>query len=126
MKLSRNFHASEFDCKCNRGQCEADGMDMWGRFIMELQIVRDEYTKPMQITSGMRCIEHNKDEGGSKTSSHLTGTAADIYCEDLMDRFLLLGAIMSGASAIVRVGIGKDFIHVDMDPNKVPYVVWVY
>ncbi len=124
MKLSRNFHASEFSCKC--GCWSGNGDNMNKRFIQELQIVRDEYAKPMKITSGMRCIGRNKSVGGSKTSSHLTGYAADIYCEDLMDRFLLLGAIMSGASAIVRVGIGKDFIHVDMDPNKVPYVVWVY
>lgn len=129
-KLSRNFHASEFDCKC--GKCDTITHGKYGgdcmnvRFLQELQIVRDEYTKPIQITSGIRCPEWNEHEGGSKTSSHLFGYAADIYCEDLMDRFLLLGAIMSGASAIVRVGIGKDFIHVDMDPNKVPYVVWVY
>ena len=25
-----------------------------------------------------------------------------------------------------RIGIGKDFIHVDMDPNKEPNVTWVY
>ena len=130
-KLSRNFHAREFDCKCGSVDCPTVGGDETGphmnmRFMQELQIVRDEYAKPMQVTSGMRCGTWNKHEGGSKTSSHLRGYAADIYCEDLMDRFLLLGAILSGASAIVRIGIGKDFVHVDMDPNKVPYVVWVY
>lgn len=124
MKLSRNFHASEFDCKC--GGCDYKGDQMNKRFIMELQIVRDEYTKPMRITSGMRCPAYNRLAGGSETSSHLTGYAADVYCEDPMDRFLLLGAILSGASAIVRVGIGEDFIHMDMDPKKAPYVVWVY
>jgi uncharacterized protein YcbK (DUF882 family) len=42
-----------------------------------LQPVRDKFG-PIRITSGYRCPEVNKLAGGSKTSNHVLGFAADI------------------------------------------------
>lgn len=43
-----------------------------------LDPLREAYGKPIIVTSGFRCKELNKIVGGSKTSQHLTGQAADI------------------------------------------------
>lgn len=43
-----------------------------------LQPMRDAWGKPLQITSGYRCPELNAKVGGSPTSAHLAGLAADI------------------------------------------------
>ena len=43
-----------------------------------LQKIRDKYGKPMHINSGYRCPKLNSKVGGSKTSQHMNGSAADI------------------------------------------------
>ena len=43
-----------------------------------LDPVREQYGKPIQVTSGFRCPELNKLVGGVHTSDHLKGRAADI------------------------------------------------
>lgn len=47
-----------------------------------LQPVRDRLGKPIIVTSGYRCRELNKKVGGSKTSQHMKGEAADLKCFD--------------------------------------------
>lgn len=43
-----------------------------------LDKAREHFKKPIHINSGYRCLELNNKIGGSKTSSHLKGEAADI------------------------------------------------
>lgn len=43
-----------------------------------LQPIRDEWGKPIIITSGYRCPALNKAVGGAKASQHMYGQAADI------------------------------------------------
>lgn len=43
-----------------------------------LQPLRDAWGGPITISSGWRCDELNKEVGGSATSAHKTGYAADI------------------------------------------------
>jgi len=43
-----------------------------------LQPLREQYGKPIFVSSGYRCPKLNKSVGGSKTSQHMTGEAADI------------------------------------------------
>ena len=43
-----------------------------------LQVIRDEYDKPIIVTSGFRCDKLNKAVGGAKNSQHTKGEAADI------------------------------------------------
>ena len=40
--------------------------------------LREHYGKPIKITSGYRCAELNKLVGGSPTSAHVIGYAADL------------------------------------------------
>ena len=43
-----------------------------------LDPLRERYGKPITVNSGYRCLELNKAVGGSKTSQHMKGLAADI------------------------------------------------
>lgn len=43
-----------------------------------LDPLREAYGKPITVTSGYRCEALNKAVGGSKTSEHMKGMAADI------------------------------------------------
>ena len=45
---------------------------------MVLQPLRDEMGLPIRVTSGYRCPRTNKAIGGSRTSEHMVGKAADI------------------------------------------------
>ncbi len=43
-----------------------------------LDPLREAYGKPIKVNSGYRCPKLNKAVGGSATSQHMTGQAADI------------------------------------------------
>lgn len=107
--LTRNFSKSEFACKC--GNCDSDGSEMNAQFMDKLQQLRDYYGKPMIITSGFRCLEHNQASGGSPKSMHMQGRAADIQCgwSESRHRLLELAFMLHFGG----IGIAKTYIHVD-------------
>ena len=47
-----------------------------------LDPLRDRYGKPIMISSGYRSFELNKKIGGSRTSQHCKGQAADLYTNE--------------------------------------------
>jgi len=84
MQLSKNFHSSEFACKCGQG-CNADGTAISTELIAVLELIRAHfgYIAPggeakVVINSGHRCITHNRTVGKSSSSQHLAATAADV------------------------------------------------
>ena len=119
------FTYNEFDCKGGIGK----GESMDNNFICLLDDARELAGIPFKITSGYRTPEYNKqliDYGfqASITSSHIQGLAADIEVKNSENRFRIIGALVS--VGIYRIGIGKDFIHCDVDENKKPNLIWTY
>jgi len=108
--LTKHFSNWEFECSCG---CEFDQVQI--EFIERLQKVRENFG-PLTINSGCRCERHNRKVGGSPDSSHLRGLAADIHCANSLSRFHLLRSLMH--AGFQRIGIGQEFIHVDMDRAK--------
>lgn len=86
--------------------------------------LEEEVGETIPINSGYRCEKHNKEIGGSETSSHLKGLAWDSKCTRSRLRWRLVGAAIR--LGIDRIGIGHDFIHLDIDRSKDPRVIWVY
>lgn len=70
--LSHHFNRREFACRCGCGQ---DTVDY--KLVEVLEKVRKWAGAPVTITSGNRCPEYNKKIGGSPTSKHMNGKAAD-------------------------------------------------
>lgn len=81
MKLSKNFSLSEF-LVTSTGIENIPTKEVIENLrklcVNVLQPLRDMYGKPIIITSGYRSPKVNKAVGGSKTSGHMLGTAADI------------------------------------------------
>lgn len=126
-KLTEHFSREEFACKDG---CGFDDVSMLlvdrlesARSYSCVKAGRDiKYV----ITSGCRCSDYNLAVGGSPDSAHLYGEAADIEVSNSRNRFYIIyGLIMAG---FTRIGIGKDFIHVDVSVSaSKPYdVCWTY
>ncbi len=70
-----NFVEAEFACKCGCGLADMDP-----DFMRRLQAIRDDFGRPMIITSGFRCPAHNDAIGGGP--EHVLGLAADVRCRN--------------------------------------------
>jgi len=124
IKLSPDFSEDEFRCPCPRHERnEPSGMKMDEIFIAILQDVRYDAKIPFVITSGYRCRAHQLEvDPKVSNSAHVRGMAADIGCVRSSDRYRILA---SAVSRINRIGIGKEHIHLDADPNLPPDVIWL-
>ena len=114
------FKLEEFSSPDSPGSGEL----MEPQVLEALDIARDIAGFPFIITSGVRTVAHNKAVNGSPKSSHLLGWAVDLAVPSSRKRFLMIEALLD--ADFNRIGIGQDFIHVDMDPNKESNVTWVY
>ena len=84
-KLSENFTLGEFiasDTAKKKGidntPTLVDIYHMQELCVYVLQPIRDAWGKPIKVTSGFRCYKLNRAVGGSPTSVHPRGWAADL------------------------------------------------
>ena len=113
--LTKNLSLSEVVCKCG---CGFDGIsyDICHMF----QAARDLFGEAIIVLSGCRCAKRNIDVGGSPTSSHLSGVALDVTCNNpTVFRMANLVHCLTRAG-FTRIGYNKanKFIHVDIDKSK--------
>lgn len=110
-----NFKKDEFRCS------ETGENEMQPRFLEMLQMLREEYGKPMKITSGYRSPNHSIEKRKAKPGTHAHGIAADIYCTG-PDKFRLVKlAINAGFTGI---GVASNFIHLDCSRERC--AIWGY
>lgn len=90
-------------------------------FMQKLQALRDEWGRPLIVTSAARCAFWNKTVGGAEHSQHLLGKAADILMPDVKDipRFVALAEKVGFGG----IGIGLTFVHVD---GRSEHARWTY
>ena len=112
----KHFKEDEFRCKCGCGLAE-----MSQDFMEHLDELREECKFPISVTSGYRCLEHDKAVGGKK--NHTTGKAADLFCNNAAKRYSIL---YNAIGSFHRIGIGKAFIHVDDCKDKPRERAWLY
>lgn len=116
-KLSKNFRAYEFDCRCSR--CKETKVDE--RLVEYLQQIRDHFGKPVRITGPFRCPEHNAEiPNASKTSKHMLGMAADITVDGVAPAEAAKFAESIGVLGIGLYDTDKDghFVHIDTRDYK--------
>lgn len=110
-KLSSNFNLKEFECKCN--ECNITIVD--AKLVNSLQTIRDHYKKKIYINSGYRCAKHNKAVGGSASSQHTKGKAADIVVKGIAPKEV---AAFAESIGIKGIGLYDTFVHIDTRTNK--------
>jgi len=112
------FFFEEFACKCcGKSVVHPD-------LIIMLEVARKQAGVPFVINSGYRCKDNNKKVGGSETSSHLIGAAVDIDAPNSTYKYLIVRHCLD--AGFRRIGVGSNFVHVDIDKNKVHPVIWTY
>jgi hypothetical protein len=114
------FSQSDFD-KCNP-PCKLEEMDE--KFMKKLDIARQIAKIPFIPTSGFRREIWEQEQGRDGTSSHTKGLAIDLKAQDSLTRYKIINSLLS--VGLNRIGIGKNFIHVDMDKDKASNVIWHY
>lgn len=113
-QLSQYFKRSEFSCKCELTDCKEQKLSEL--LLHKLIALREDYGKPICISSGYRCKEHNLSIGGAKLSQHILGHAADIIRPDNdKDDLALFAQIVKRFKAI---GIADTFYHVDIRTDQ--------
>jgi zinc D-Ala-D-Ala carboxypeptidase len=115
-----SFTKAEFECR-HTGQCH-----MKPEFMAKLQALRNEYGKPMTITSGYRHWTHPVEaRKGHTTGEHTKGACADIACSNGGDRFTLVRLALK--HGFTRIGIAKNFVHLGIGAPGLPNnVIWDY
>lgn len=123
MKLSPNFHLDEFTTSqtaVRKGIDNTPSKSVLERLKMtaaNLEKVRAALGKPMLISSGYRSKALNKAVGGSPSSAHIEGYAADFISPGF-------GAPIDICRALVKAGIEFDqlieegtWVHISFDPR---------
>lgn len=118
MRLTENFHLSEFACKDRHRTPVPDHLLINVQLLAEaLQTVRDRVGAPLEVSSGYRTRRHNRAVGGSPGSQHLMARAADIHPpggvtpEELWEHFHLaieLKEIPDGGLGLYDWGVHYD------------------
>ncbi len=110
-KEFKHFNVEEFKCRhCGKNLIDHD-------FVRLLDRIRSTYyNKPLVVTSGYRCPEHDKAVGGK--GNHPTGLAADLLVPKGADMYDFIKAAQ-------RVGIPrlvlyktKPHIHIDIREDR--------
>ena len=131
MMLTKNFAISEMECKCGCGTADMDE-----DFMKILQNIREDMNRPLKISSGVRCANHNsKVSSTGKDGPHVprtNGTAASDILIAGADALRLIDIArkhgISGVGISQRGNHAKRFIHLDtISDNHHPRpTMWSY
>ena len=121
--MTKNFSIGEFECKCG---CIMPDEVLYNvvKLVNQLQTIRDVIKTPIQINSAYRCRKHNKAIGGSASSQHILGKAADIVVRGydpsleiypLIEELINEGLILQGGLGLYEK---KGFVHYDIRKTK--------
>src|SRR3990167_95285 len=121
----KNFSEDEIACK----HCHAK--IIVPEFLDRLQALRDEYSRPMKITSWYRCSKHNAAVSSTGLDGpHTSGCAVDIACNGRNAFDLVHLATKYGFTGIgINQKGPKDrrFIHIDTLRDIIGFPrIWSY
>lgn len=109
------FTMEEFACK-HCGELPAEGMNPV--LLEALDELREEYGRPIYLTSAYRCEYHNAEVGGVPDSQHTLGNAVDMIVDGDFTEFALLCERLE-----LFDGLGiyweDEFVHADMRNNGI-------
>lgn len=85
----KHFTRDEFKCKCGGQYCNGYPAEIREEVVRIAEEAREYFGAPGHIISGLRCSQHNANEGGVWNSQHQYGEACDLKIEGISaDRLL--------------------------------------
>lgn len=112
----RYWKPEEFRCRCGEYHAPyCNGFPVLpDRTLLELvDDLRHNAGRPGHRSSGIRCYQHNIDQGGVADSRHLKGKALDFYIEGISGSQLLLAAQADTRTRYAYI-IDGQWVHVDV------------
>ena len=90
-----------------------------------LDPLRQAWGRPIHVNSGYRCPAVNKAVGGSRTSHHLRGMAADITTFNVVDNRRLFQLILDLHLPFTQLIDERNFswVHVSLDPDDIRHEI---
>jgi len=89
-----------------------------------LEVIRGDVGEPLTITSSFRTREYELAHGRTGNSAHTLGLAVDLACTTAKLRYKIINSAIK--RGVTRIGIGKDFIHIDISTSHEQQVIWHY
>lgn len=120
MIKARYFSEAEF----RRCTPSCSLQDMSQALMLRLDNARYMAGIPFVLNSAFRSVAYEKSKGRTGTSSHCKGLAVDIRCNSDANRWKIVKALID--NGFTRIGIGKTYIHADIDTQKTQEVIWHY
>lgn len=124
MKLSENFTLEEMtasriakNMRLSNIPSDIETNNLKSLCLSILQPIRNKLNAPLTVTSGFRCHTLNTIVGGSLTSQHLKGEAADIIYKDNKLLWDLIVSMISNQEIIVGQLINErnlSWIHISL------------
>lgn len=118
MYVPKYFKPQEFE----RATPACKISDMSEILLRRLDEARRICGMPFIITSAYRSKEYERKKGRTGTSSHCKGVAVDLHCGSAHVRYRMLYSLV--VAGFKRIGIYENFIHADLDEDKVS-AVWL-
>ena len=119
------FSQAEMACKCGCGEAPMDE-----DFMRVLDAIREDFGKPLAVSSGYRCPSHNAVVSSTgSTGPHTTGCAADVKVSGADAHRILELALQYGAMGIgvsQKGPHGSRFIHIDTIHSGNRPWIWSY
>ena len=113
------FGPHEFACKCGKHHkpyCDGYPHEIQPLLVQICDRGRKYFGKPMEIISGLRCPQHNKDSKGVANSQHMFGEAADV-CVYGVSRQTVLEWFLAQPDVRYAYAIeGSSNVHFDIQP----------
>ena len=119
-QLSPHFNAKEFRCKCGKEH----ELSIADELITKLEKLYEALDcSKIIVTSGYRCVTHDKNVGGSGTGQHTLGNAADICCygqdgQPISSKTVCCKAQDIGFTGIANITAAYIYTHVDVRTGK--------
>lgn len=119
-EMSKSTTAIRLGIDNTPGKTEAENLEALVKNILDP--LREAYGKPIIVSSGFRCEKLNKSVGGSSTSQHRFGQAADIRSvsdkpEDNKEIFDLIRSLKLPFDQLINE-FNYDWVHVSFGPRN--------
>lgn len=118
--MAKYFNNAEFR-RCDPPCSEKD---MNPALMERLDALREKCGMPLIINCAYRSREWDLKKGRSGNSAHTRGMAVDILCNSSATRYKIVSAAIE--LGFTRIGIGKTFVHLDIDETLAQGVMFDY